>query len=420
MSDAGRFSRDVVWNIASVGVLGVCGVAMNMIIGRYYGPETFGVFSQVLAVYFVLSQLAAGGFVFSALSLVGRNADDSEQAGHAVTAALVLTSLLALAVAVLAYGGAGLIARFFDSPDVTRGVRWVAPGLWFFALNKVLLFSINALRHMRAYAIFNAGRFVLILGGVIALTVFQVEGPVLPAVFTAAECILFPSLLVYFYSRHTFAPLQSLRAWGREHLRFGGRTFFSSLLLDTNTRVDVIMLGYFTADKTVGVYAFASLLAEGFYQIVVAVQTNVTPILSRLRVEGRFDDVRPMVHKAILILCPAMAGLGLVATLIFPVITQFLTSDADLASGWTYFAVIMAGIAIGSSYLPFGFILNQWGHPATFMVFVALLFSTNLALNALLIPHYAALGAALATAAAFALTVVYLKVLTRVATGVSI
>jgi len=72
MPAIGRFSRDVIWNFVSVVILGISGFALNIIIGRYYGPEAFGIFSLVLAVYYIFSQLAVGGFVFSSLSLVAQ------------------------------------------------------------------------------------------------------------------------------------------------------------------------------------------------------------------------------------------------------------------------------------------------------------------------------------------------------------
>jgi hypothetical protein len=60
-ADGGRFRRDVAWNVASIAVLGVSGIALNAIIARTYDAAALGVFNQVMAAYILFSQLAVGG-----------------------------------------------------------------------------------------------------------------------------------------------------------------------------------------------------------------------------------------------------------------------------------------------------------------------------------------------------------------------
>ena len=54
------------------------------------------------------------------------------------------------------------------------------------------------------------------------------------------------------------------------------------------------------------------------------------------------------------------------------------------------------------------------------MVFLALLVASNIALNAILIQFWGAIGAAMATALALCLSVLYLKTITGYVTGVRI
>lgn len=415
-----RFRRDVLWNLASVATLGASGFALSVVIGRYYGPEVFGVFSQVLTVYYVLSQLAVGGFIFSVLKFAADHADDRGQAGPAIVSAAVLTAGLAAIVGLVAWVSSDWIGAFFDSQDVARGVRWTIPGLGFLALNRVLLFSLNGLRHMRFYAVGNTLRFSLILVTLVGLTALRVEGPVLPACLWAGELLLLPVLVLYLRTQG-YLPLSGpLRPWMRRHLHFGLRAFFGGLLLDVNLKVDVALLGFFATDRVVGIYSFAAMIAEGLYQIVFVVQTNVTPILSRLKLEHRTADVRSLVRRNLLWLPPSLALVTLIVSAVFPWLAERLMGNAEFAGGRIYFAVLMGGFVVASSYLPFAFVLNQWGHPAWFMGYLALLVTGNVALNVLLIPPLGAMGAAVGTAVASALGVVYLKLLTRWATGTSI
>ena len=85
------------------------------------------------------------------------------------------------------------------------------------------------------------------------------------------------------------------------------------------------------------------------------------------------NEVGALVRKNTLWLCPAMAAMSTVGVLCFPWMTLWFTGNAELAAGWPYLAILTVGITIASSYLPFGYILNQWGHPVWFMVYSGLL-----------------------------------------------
>lgn len=407
---SGRFGRDVIWNLASVGILGLCGFSLNIVIGRYYGAETFGVFSQVLAVYYVLSQLAVGGFVFSTLNLVAAHHDNRDAVREIITSALLLTAVWALSICIAAYFLSGWIGTLFDSTPVRKGILWIIPGVFFFAINKVLLFSANGLRHMRFYAVGNSVRFVLILLCLMLLTFIRVDGSTLALCFSVAEFALLPVLAVYLLRKYPLS-FKNLRLWSGNHFIFGIQTFFSGLLMDINLKIDVALLGYFYSDQVVGVYNFAAMLAiEGLYQFVVAIQMNMNPILTRLKLENRTDELKNYVRKAVLILCPSMAALSCLVGFLYPSLTVLLTGTGEFIPGRIYFAVLMIGIVVGSSHLPFIFVLNQWGHPRLFTLFLLAIVATNFLLNVLLIPIYGPLGSALGTGLSYIMTIVYLKI----------
>jgi len=125
------------------------------------------------------------------------------------------------------------------------------------------------------------------------------------------------------------------------------------------------------------------------------------------------EEVKVLARKCRLILCPAMAAVGVIGTLLYPHFTGFLTQNEAFAAGWLFFAILMGGIAVASSYIPFSNTLNQWGYPGWFMLCVTLQVATNLVLNTLLISHFGSLGAAIATAVAFIMTIAYLKIFVK-------
>ncbi|MBC7975328.1 MAG: hypothetical protein H7138_10105, partial [Myxococcales bacterium] len=185
---AGRdtFSRDVLWNVVSLGIAGVLGVAINSIVGKVYGAAALGIFNQVFAVYIVVSQLAVLGVHSSTLfHLAARHEIDEQRA--IVTAALRVTALQAIAMGAVFAALALPIARVLDSPEVASGIWWATPGLVCFALNKVVLSALNALRRMRAYAVFQASRIAVMAAALGVLCLVRVDRAALAMILSIGE-----------------------------------------------------------------------------------------------------------------------------------------------------------------------------------------------------------------------------------------
>ena len=69
-------------------------------------------------------------------------------------------------------------------------------GLFFFALNKVLLSVVNGAQRMRAFAIFTSIRYLGILVALFAAMALEFPGERLAYVFSASEAFLFLALAV--------------------------------------------------------------------------------------------------------------------------------------------------------------------------------------------------------------------------------
>ncbi len=88
-------STGVAWNVASLAVLAVAGIALNVLIGRVYGPAALGVFNQVMGAYVLFSMAAAGGINYSLLRAVAAAPRDPAHVAGAVVGALPPTVVLA-------------------------------------------------------------------------------------------------------------------------------------------------------------------------------------------------------------------------------------------------------------------------------------------------------------------------------------
>ena len=219
-----KLNRDILWNLVSLGVLGAGGIVVNAVVFRFFGSDTLGVFNQVYALYIILSQISVGGLQFSVLKHVSYHQDDRSACADIVTAALLLVSGGSLVLSAVVYPAAGFVGALLDSSEVTVGLRAVLPGILFFSANKVLIMSLNGLRHMRAYAVFRSLRYLLLPLCILGALGISLPPSRLPLSLTVTEGVLFVGLLGVIGTRILPLRLRSgVRQWIAPHLSFGSR-----------------------------------------------------------------------------------------------------------------------------------------------------------------------------------------------------
>jgi len=407
-----KFGRDLAWNAAGFGVLGVSGIVVNVVIGRCFGASALGVFNQVFALYIFFSQLAVFGVHFSALKHVSQFHYDSAKVSAIVGAALFLAVCSATAWCVAGFFAADLLGSLFESDGLVVGWRLVIPGLWCFALNKVLLSVVNGLRHMRLFAVAQASRYVLMVVALVVCAVLQVDGNALAVVITVAECLLFLVLLSYVMF-HVRPVTGNAAGWLRPHIVFGAKSFLSGTMISLNSRVDIIMLGLFLSDSRVGVYSMAALVVEGIAQLTVVFRSNVNPLLARYLAGGELAGLKQAVGKTLRTFYPVMIGVCIIAALVYPLFLNFAVGGKAFNDSVLVLVILLAGLACCAGYMPFNMILLQGGRPGWHTIYMTATVAGNVGLNAIMIPLMGIFGAAGATAASFVLSIVYLRVLAR-------
>lgn len=414
-----KFNRDVLWNMGSLGVLSFGGLLVNIIVLRFRGAEALGIFNQVYAIYVVASQIGVGGLQFSTLKHVSHNQNDLPRCADITGAALILILLISGIVCVIGYFLYDFAGVLLKSAAVSQGIFFILPGLLFFSLNKVLIMVLNGLRHMRSYAVFKSVRYILLPLSVIAIIAFGLPDASLTLSLTLTEIILFAGLFFYINWRLFVLKLSAgMRPWFREHAMFGLKGVLGGVLVELDTRVDVLMLGYFSNDTIVGIYSFAAMLAEGIGQIPLILRQNVDPIIGRYFAKGDVTKISQFARKLRITFYPFMALVGIAASLCYPILFMLSSSGENLTQSWTVFTVIMVGIVINAGYRPFLGIMMQGGRPEVNTYFVGILLISNVIMNAFFIPLLGIYGAAVVNVILYSLEAVLLVAIARKLFGV--
>ena len=413
-----KFKTDVSWNMISFIIIGISGIILNILIGNFYGASYLGVFNLIFAVYIFLSQIAVFGIHQSTLKYIAHT-HDPEEISHIGYSALILTSAIALFVTLISMNLSSFLGSLFSSQEVENSWTYLAIGLFFFAMNKTLLSIINALRHMKFFAISQALRYLL---AVSILTVFistGVSGEKLGYIISISEIILFIFLIIYVIKELGVISFSKMQNWFKKHLYFGWHSLLGGIMGEINTRVDILVLGIFVSDSQVGIYTIALMIFEGFVQLTVVFRNNFNPIISKMLHEDRLTDLKEMILKGKRKVYIGLSSLIVVSLLLYPFFIDLFLGDEYKPSILLYY-ILISGVLVSAGYLPFNMILTQAGKPFQQSLYFSSLVVGNIILNLILIASFGMTGAAIATASVYILNIFILKYLVKKNIGILI
>jgi O-antigen/teichoic acid export membrane protein len=416
-----RLRRDVIWNLVPVALLGAVGIGLQLAIARWWGAEALATFNLVMIALFVGAVVGAFGIQYSVLRAVAEAGEDRGRIAPVVIGALVPNVVLAAATTAIFLALRGPVAALLDSDAVADGMTWAAPGLFCFAINKVLLNVVNGLRRMRAFAVYTSLRYLLLAGGLVLARAWQLEASHLSVIWTFTEGTL---LLVLIGELVATVPLARGAGWreqAREHLVFGAHGVVATLAYEINSKLDVWMLGASPLSKElVGIYSLAAALNEGATQLAVVLQYNLNPVMALDLARGDSAAVEALARRTRRWFVPALAGAAALGALAFPFVIPTLLGKPEFSHGAAPFAILMAGLALASPYLPFNQILLMAARPGWHTALVVLVVAINIGAQLALIPALGLMGAAVATSCAIVSSALLVRVFARVRVGVRI
>jgi O-antigen/teichoic acid export membrane protein len=414
------FGSGSFFTILSVCFLSLSGLFLYFIIAKRYDAYTLGLFNLIYSIYIIASQVGSLGLQTSALFHVAKHSGQRDACNEMISSAVILAVILATFLSSLTFAARNLLADIFKNPDIPMAIVYSLVGLWCFVLNKLFLNVINGFNRMKAYAFFVSFRYLGLIIGAALVIIMNLSGKKISIILSISEASLLIMMLFYSSRLFSFVGLRRFQTWVKRHLAFGIKGSPGLMLSEANTRVDILMLGYFCPETIVGIYSFVAVIIEGINQFPAVLSRNIAPVFTRLIAQNNKEKVRQIVRQGTGLLLPVMffvAGLGI---LIYFFVVEYLLGKPEFSSSWIIFAVLMIGAVIKGAYAPFSGILLQAGLPARHTACVLAMILTNIVLNIFLIPVFSIYGAALATSLSFILGVVYLKGFSYKSLGIEI
>lgn len=388
-----KLLRNTGWLLADrVLRLGI-GFFVGIWVSRYLGPEQFGFYNYLLAVVGLLTPLATLGLdSIIVRELVSR----PELTPRLLGTALVLKLLGSLAVVGLSVAAIGTLmpgraeAQILITIIAIGGVAQAfdVSDLWFQSQT-----SSHYTVLAKGFAFFLASllRVILIVSAV-DLSAFVWVG--------LAEIVVGALGSAVFFSRLVM-PLSSWRfglGIARSLLASSWTLLLSGVAIMIYMKIDIVMLTQLHGEQETGIYAAALRLSEVWYFIPTVIVSSVTPTIIAARHQDEAAYYRH-IERLFRLMCAIGVTIALPVSLSSHLLVTTLFGEAYSGAGGVLAVHIWAAI-----FVFLGVAQSAWDVAEDFTGF--LLFRTvvgaavNVALNLLLIPPLAALGAAIATAGA--------------------
>ncbi len=408
-----KLSRDIAYSLCSFAVLALSGIVINITITALRDAAALGVFNLAYAVYIVASQIATWGLHYSVLRHGAYHAEDpGERAALLGTAAMCALAFGCIAAGLL-WWAQPLFARAFSSEAAGAAVAYSAAGLALFPLNKVLLSYLNALRCMRAHAVLQALRYVLVMVGVAAVAASDWSSSSATLSFVVAEgvtCLL----VLAFIARARLSRWPRFTAeWCKRHLAFGSKSLPAGMFTEVNSRIDVLMIGVFLTDRAVGIYSFAAMLVDGAYHVLAMVRLNFNPVLVSALKQGDFERLRTLRSLSARYAVPVMLALSASLVAAYVAADAWIIPGKGLGEGLPSLLILLFGLNLIATWIPFDNLMLVSGHPSHQTLQQMMAVAVNIAAAAWLLPLWGLEGAATGTALSYVTGIAVLFILAR-------
>lgn len=402
-----RLISDSAWSVITAIFNSAFALAYLIIIGNYWESSGLGVFALCTSLYLIGSLLFNIGIHAAVLYEVTASGEDKKRASAFAYTALFNSLILGLLGGIICFASAPLIAAAYHQPLMTDMIKLFSIALPLFLINKTSIGILNAHRRMRLIAAINVIRGAVILLYIFAAAIFKAGLTTIPYGFILAESLI--AMLLLAACVRTHKPTTPSLQRSKQLISFGWKTGLSGVIGDINAKLDILVIGIFWDSAIVGMYCVASAIAKGLWLIPSSIQRVTNPLIVQLHSTAQKDKLQRTMDVLIRLGTVLFIVIGLViAVYIKPLIRLCYPQQLDMLGAAVPLYFLLPGVAIFSGVTMLASAPSiSIGRPENALKLISAVFGVNLLMNFVLVPFFAAAGAAIATTISLLLALIY-------------
>lgn len=413
--------QDIQWSFISLATASLSHLLLRIILGRELGPSGLGIYTLVFTIYMFGMQFASFGIGSALTKYVAEFSDNRAKTKEYVSSGIIGSLVTGSAMGIILYLLSETISiNIFNIPEMAYLLKIAALCFPFIAISKASLGTLNGFRNMKAFAFLDITLNITIL----LVSVFLVEfldmktfGAVLGFV---APTIILGLISVFFVRSNLLFPNRMFLQNNilGDVLRFGFYVVLGNSIGYIYTHIDSVMIGYYLNETDVGLYAISAIFIQGITLIPSAIQRVTSPIITKNYIKKEYKSIAKLLKNITFKVFLLSLLLSLFLIIFGKKLILIIFGDVFL-SAYLPLVVLLIGYTIYSTFMSIGTFYASVGYVE--LSYKLALFSAilNIILNAIFIPIYGIIGAAMATSISLVmLTLVHFFIIRHFVKGV--
>jgi len=386
----------------------ILGLVSNFVLARFYGPKILGQYALVMVTVNIVSIFTIFGFNNGLVKYISRYraTKQSKKLNEIIKIAFIYGALFSIIGAILLFLLKDVVANnVFKDSDLLNCLIY---GSWLIIpLTLIRIFNglYRGFKQLQYPVISNEIiRRIIFLFIIIIFAFLNFKNT--PIVIAS---LLFAQILVVFYLARKVSTLKidfknillipSDNLQGKkvkkEFLTYSSTLILISFMNIILHRIDIIMLGVYMTSEVVGIYSIATTIAGLVAFLLVSSNMIFSSVISELYSVNKIKilgDLYSTITKWLIILT-----LPMVVSIVFFSDTIMKFFGQAYAMGSNALVILALGQMINVFVGANGSILGMCGHEKLLLINNILMAIINIIFNAILIPKFGILGAAIAT-----------------------
>jgi O-antigen/teichoic acid export membrane protein len=385
--------------------------AGRVLIARNYSQVEYGIFSLGITILSISLTIGTLGLQEGATRQIAyyQGKEDKKKLTSIILYSLLLGLFSGIIISILLFFSSDIISiRIFKLPELSFTLRVFAIAIPFYILILVLTAIYRGFRSLKEKIFFSDSlRNLLFVFFIVFVIWVGLSFKWAIIAYTISVILTSVLFICYFFRKkpvphHILSKNTTELSVGKSLLLFSLPLLFVTFLNQIMNWTDTLMLGYYKTADIIGLYNAALPLGRVISMLLGSMIFIYMPVISGLHAKNQRFEMKRSYAILTKWLCTATLPLASVFVFFPTVVLNSLFGHEYILAG-TVLQILAVGFLINNLMGPNGATLTAMGKTKFLMCSTFVAMCINITLNALLIPKYGIIGAAVATVTALIL-----------------
>lgn len=393
-----KLIKETLWGFATKGVSFVLFMALNIFLARILGVEDFGLWSFLFAIISGIFLISMFGINASGKFIAQHNSTDELK--NVIRNSFKLRLLISSFFALLIFFGSGTISILVGHPEFEILLQYSAPLVFSMGFLEYLKTAFGGLHRIKYNFVVNVLEFGFKIIFVIFLFQFSKNLINIVNAFSLASfltIIIGLSLLYFkFYAKIEHSTNNTSVS---DIVKYAIPLFFTSIGSVIATEIDTVLLGLYSSNYEVGIYAVGKNIVNTVPQISLAIAMGTMPVFAKINDKNK-QELKQLFYKILKINTWLMASI-IIGIIFFSGFLIPLIYGANYAGAVLPLQILTIFLVCRSFLIFLNLFLDYQGLAKKRLFNSIISMVLNIILNLILIPRYGAVGASIGTSISY-------------------